>query len=98
VACAFAEHSRFTDWPDIQEGCGQATEGNHLAILLLAWAYILSARWIELQSPYGLGRSLPLGSGMHYSDLQAARLNNDEDIPAGAIEVNIGETCDRAAR
>ena len=37
------------------------------------------------------GGSLPLG-GMHYSDLQAARLNNDEDIPAGAIGVGIGET------
>jgi hypothetical protein len=31
VACAFAEHSRFTDWPGVQEGDGQATEGNHLA-------------------------------------------------------------------
>ena len=72
---------------------GQATEGNHLAILLLAWAYILSARWVELQSPYGLGGSL-----MQYSDLHAAQLNNDEDIPAGAIEVDIDETCDRAAR
>ena len=50
VACAFAEHSRFTDWPGIQEGDGQATEGNHLAILLLAWAYVLSARWVESQS------------------------------------------------
>ena len=65
--------------------------------MLLAWAYILSARWVELQSPYGLRGSLPL-DGMHYSDLQAARLNNDEDIPAGAIEVDIGETCERASR
>jgi hypothetical protein len=93
VACVFAEHSRFTDWPGVQEGDGQVTEGNHLAILLLAWAYILSARWVELQSPYGLGESL-----MQYSGLHAAQLNNGEDIPAGAIEVDIGETCDRAAR
>jgi hypothetical protein len=54
MACAFAEH-----WPGVQEGDGQATEGNHLAILLLAWAYILSARWVELQSPYGLRGLLP---------------------------------------
>ena len=98
VACTFAEHSRSTDWPGVQEGDGQATEGNHLAILLLAWAYILSACWVELRSPYGLGGSLPLGSGMQYSDLQAAQLNDDQGIPAGAIEVDIGETCDRAAR
>src|SRR5271154_6465507 len=36
VACTFAEHSRFTDWPGVQ-GDGQATQGNHLEILLLAW-------------------------------------------------------------
>jgi hypothetical protein len=35
---------------------------------------------------------------MYYSDLQASWLNNDEDIPAGAIEVDIGEICERAAR
>src|SRR3954452_9009880 len=35
---------------------------------------------------------------MQYSDLQAARLNKDEDRPAGAIEVAISETCERVAR
>ena len=30
----------FTDWPGVQEADGQATEGNHLTILILAWAYI----------------------------------------------------------
>jgi hypothetical protein len=39
IGCAFAEHSRFTDWPGVQEVDGQTTEGNHLTILLLAWAY-----------------------------------------------------------
>lgn len=90
IGCAFAEHSRFTNWPGVQEVDGQLIEGNHLAILALAWAYILSARWIELQSPYSLRESFPLG-GMYYSDLQATRLTNDEDTPAGAIEVDIGE-------
>ncbi|KAL8835534.1 MAG: hypothetical protein Q9176_006883 [Flavoplaca citrina] len=72
-------------------------EGNHLAILLLAWAYVLSARWVELQPSCGLTGSLPPGA-MHYSDLQAARLNNEEDIPADTIETDIGEECERAAR
>ncbi len=101
---SFAEHSRFMDWPGVQEGDGQTTEGdgqmtegNHLTILLLAWAYILSARWVELLSPYGLEGSFPLGS-IHYSDLQAARLRNEEDIPAGAIEIDISEKGERAAR
>jgi hypothetical protein len=35
---------------------------------------------------------------VYYSDLQAAWLNNDEDIPAGAIEVDTGEICEQAAR
>jgi hypothetical protein len=54
IGCTFAEHSRFTDWPGIQEVDGHTAEGNHLAILPLAGAYILSTRWIELQSPYCL--------------------------------------------
>ena len=104
VGCSFAEQSHFTDWPGVREGNGQTivrdgriTEGNHLAILLLAWAYILSARWVELQSSYDLRCSFPL-VGMHYSDLKAARSNNDEDISTGAITINIGDSCERAAR
>lgn len=94
---SFAEHSRFMDWPGVQEGDEQITEGNHLTILLLAWAYILSARWIELQSPQTLHGSPPLG-GIYYSDLQAARLRNGEDIPAGTIGIDIGEKGAQAAR
>lgn len=104
VGCSFAEHPHFTDWPGVQEGDGQTiasdgrtTEGNHLTILLLAWAYILSARWVELQSPYGLKCLFPF-SGMHYSDLQAARSKSGEDIPTGAITIDIGDSCERAAR
>jgi hypothetical protein len=104
VGCSFAECSRFMDWPGVQEGDGQTTEregqtieGNHLTILFLAWAYILSARWIELQSPHTLIGSCPLG-GIHYSDLQAARLRTEEDISAGAIVIDIGEKAARAAR
>jgi hypothetical protein len=56
----------FTDWLGIQEEDGQANKGNHLAILLLAWVYILSALWVEL--PYGLEGPLPLG-GIQCPDL-----------------------------
>jgi hypothetical protein len=52
---------------------------------------------VTVALPTVLGGSLSL-SGMLYSDLQAARLKKDEDIPVGATEVDIGETCDRAAR
>ena len=40
---------------------------------------------------------LPPGA-IYYSDLQAARLNNKEDIPADSIKIDIGEECERAAR
>jgi hypothetical protein len=76
VGYSFAEQSHFMDWPGVQETDRQTIEGNHLAILLLAWAYILSARWVGLQPPCVFTGSLPPGA-MHYSDLQAARLNNE---------------------
>lgn len=44
-----------------------------------------------------LCRSPPRG-GIHYSDLQAARLINEGDIPAVAIEIDTGEKRERAAR
>ncbi|KAJ5925081.1 hypothetical protein N7454_007720 [Penicillium verhagenii] len=46
-----SEDSPFSDWPGIQ-GLTGYDKGNYLAVLYLAWAYILSARWVEL-----LGRS-----------------------------------------
>lgn len=48
---SFAEHSRFMDWPNVQEEDEQTTKRdeqmtkrNHFTILLLTWAYILFAR------------------------------------------------------
>ena len=84
VGCSFAEQSHFMDWPGVQgEGGsiidedGETPEGNHLAILTMAWAYILSARWVELQLPHGLRQPLSF-CGIRYSDLQAARPNAEE--------------------
>jgi hypothetical protein len=43
---------RFQQWPGIAElTC--PVEGNYLSILVFAWAYIFSAKWIELQSDQG---------------------------------------------
>lgn len=39
----------FIDWQGIQGDHESSVEGNHLGIIALAWAYILSAQWIELQ-------------------------------------------------
>ena len=86
VSCSFADGSPWSNWPGVQDEDG---EGNHLAILLLAWAYVLSARWVEIQLQ---------SDTMHYSDLQAPQLDNEEDIPTNTIEINIGAACARAVR
>ncbi|KAL8706510.1 MAG: hypothetical protein Q9201_000442 [Fulgogasparrea decipioides] len=96
-SCTFAEKSRFTDWPGVQEIDKDTIKGNHLAILFLAWAYVLSAGWIELQSPTNVGESTQ-ASGMQYSNVQAVWQSGDEDVPMDALEVDIGETCEEAAR
>ncbi|EFQ99158.1 hypothetical protein MGYG_02170 [Nannizzia gypsea CBS 118893] len=58
-------------------------EDNHIAILVLAWAYILSARWAELVS----------GSVLEYNS-QTVNSNNNQDI----ISVNAGIINDDAVR
>lgn len=59
--------SRFADWPGIQgekEGVG---EGNYPSILALAWAYILSARWVDMQqSKLETSVDETSGNGMRY--------------------------------
>lgn len=47
--CDFAKDSRFADWPGLQDEGEGVVEGNHLSILAFAWAYILSASWVEMQ-------------------------------------------------
>ncbi|PYI02782.1 hypothetical protein BO78DRAFT_463756 [Aspergillus sclerotiicarbonarius CBS 121057] len=42
-----SEHAPLAEWPGI-EGLSGYDEGNYLAILFIAWAHILSARWAEL--------------------------------------------------
>lgn len=51
LSVKLSEESPFSDWPGVQ-GLSSYDKGNYLAILYFAWAYILSARWVEL-----LGRS-----------------------------------------
>ncbi|KAJ5333011.1 uncharacterized protein N7506_006794 [Penicillium brevicompactum] len=42
-----SEDSPFSDWPGTQ-GLPGSDKGNYLSVLYFAWAYILSARWVEL--------------------------------------------------
>ncbi|PLB43867.1 hypothetical protein P170DRAFT_459437 [Aspergillus steynii IBT 23096] len=42
-----SEDSPFSDWPGVC-GLSHYDKGNYLSVLYLAWAYIFSARWVEL--------------------------------------------------
>ncbi|OJJ95259.1 hypothetical protein ASPACDRAFT_48003 [Aspergillus aculeatus ATCC 16872] len=42
-----SDSAPLTQWPGMHGAPGQ-DEGNYLAVLFLAWAYILSARWAEI--------------------------------------------------
>ncbi|KAE8308144.1 hypothetical protein BDV41DRAFT_568477 [Aspergillus transmontanensis] len=44
-----SDSAPFAEWPGVQ-GLEGYDEGNYIAVLFLAWAYILSARWSELLS------------------------------------------------
>lgn len=50
LSVELSDVSPLADWPRVQGLSGY--EGNYLSVLYFAWAYILSARWVEL-----LGRS-----------------------------------------
>lgn len=62
-------------------------DSHHIAVLFLAWAYILSARWAEL---------LPDASHPEYSDCAADSMHESGD--RGLVEVDIGDVDEEAAR
>ncbi|OJJ73401.1 hypothetical protein ASPBRDRAFT_502994 [Aspergillus brasiliensis CBS 101740] len=61
------------------------TEHSHIAVLMSAWSYILSARWAELMP----------GAVLAYSDIKADSIN--EAGNRGSVVVDIGDTHDEAA-
>ena len=48
--CTFIEDGRLSVWPGVQGKDEPESGGNKIAILFFAWAYIISARWLELQA------------------------------------------------
>ncbi|KAJ5789864.1 uncharacterized protein N7518_006875 [Penicillium psychrosexuale] len=47
ISVELSEDAPLSDWPGVQ-GLSGYDEGNYLSVLYFAWAYILSARWVEL--------------------------------------------------
>ena len=61
LSVKLSEDSPLADWPGVQ-GLFGYDGGNYLSVLYFAWAYILSARWVEL-----LGRSADHECHMEYT-------------------------------
>ncbi|KAL1968611.1 hypothetical protein VTN77DRAFT_1437 [Rasamsonia byssochlamydoides] len=47
--CVLEEESAFSCWQGVQSLPDDLVDGNYISIMVLAWAYILSVRWIEMQ-------------------------------------------------
>lgn len=94
--CSFATGLSLTDWPGIRGGREGPVEGNHLGIVALAWAYILSARWIELQKTEP-GQPNQKNPRSYYLDPQAERQYGSQGSP-GYTKVCLGDVDEEAWR
>ncbi|KAL4755723.1 uncharacterized protein BDW70DRAFT_146026 [Aspergillus foveolatus] len=61
-------------------------EGNHLAVLVFAWSYILSARWAQLMP----------GATYTYTDSKAYAGDNPQEQDSAVVEIGVAD--DDAAR
>ncbi|KAL8647415.1 MAG: hypothetical protein Q9210_005574 [Variospora velana] len=86
VACHFSTSCPSVNWLTSQED-GEDTDKGHITLLILAWAYILSARWVELQGPLTRLAYSPGGR-----EWQKANLSSE------AIEIHVGEASEQSIR
>lgn len=94
--CSFVTGVSFTNWPGVKVGREAPVEGNHLGIITLAWAYILSARWIELQETEP-GQPNQKNPRSYYLDPQAGR-QYDSQGSSSYIKVCLGNVDEEAWR
>lgn len=97
--CDFADDCRFANWPGVRGEGESLVQGNGLAVLSFAWAYILSALWVEMQRPSSKGHAPAQAvDHTHYLSAQAKWTHDgDQELP-GDLEVDLGDVDDDAAR
>jgi hypothetical protein len=78
----------FDEWPGVRNQTCLA-KGNYLAVLTVAWAYIFSARWLELSTHCSTGQS---NRGITY------RTYADSPKNANSLELDLGDASNKAAR
>lgn len=86
--CYFTTNSPFVDWPPLHSEI-QAAGGNHIGLLALAWSYVLSARWIELQKPT---------ARLYYAAHRASIRQKEEDTIDGALEIAVHQGTGQSTR
>ena len=99
ASLSFTATDRFQNWPGA-ENIDQPARGNCIAILTLAWCYILSAKWIEVQPPSHLGKdcdSTELGGPVYLADLAQFGMSNNTPC-SDAMHVDLGGIGHDAAR
>ncbi|KAL2821949.1 hypothetical protein BJX63DRAFT_377545 [Aspergillus granulosus] len=79
-----SEDAPFAEWPCVK-GLEGYDNGDYLAVLYFAWAYILSVRWVEL-----LSRSADHESRMDYNVLGISGAAPQPD-KRPAIQIDLGE-------
>ncbi|KAJ5087579.1 hypothetical protein N7456_011195 [Penicillium angulare] len=87
LSVKLSEDSPLSDWPGVQ-GIPNYDKGNYLSVLYFAWAYILSARWVEL-----LDRSVDHECQMTYTahNPGASPPTNEQPMPQVYLGENISE-------
>ena len=94
--CDFDKDSCFRHWPGILDGIEHAEDTNYLAVLAFAWAYILSARWVELQGSRNAPENAKRMVYLHkqapvvQSDSQNESLLNGIEVDVGCVESDAG--------
>jgi hypothetical protein len=97
--CYFANDSRFANWPRLRGERGSFLGGNYLAIMAFACAYILSARWVEMQhSDDETHVSVQRDDRMFYLAAQAKWMCGCNKESQDELVVDLGDVDDDAAR
>ncbi|PGG94937.1 hypothetical protein AJ80_10083, partial [Polytolypa hystricis UAMH7299] len=95
--CTLKKDSSFASWPGVRDLQDSCANGNYLAILMLAWAYILSALWVEIQHP-PVDSSQEEEGCLRFLNRRARWVGEGSGRGLECIEVDLGDARGDAAR
>jgi hypothetical protein len=96
TSCVFT-NSDFESWPGVQGTQDRAVQGNFVAVLTLAWAYILSAQWLEIQRSHD-SSTCSSRSHIQYLDHQVQWFTGCQGPLTDELELDLNDVSDDAAR